>query len=122
MKRSLTILLLYVQVFFGNNCFAQHSSKTDSLIKIIMTDDHVTDLDDKGITLLSSGNLSAAGAYFEEAIKKEDAKSTQAYFGMGVVHWATNDTKNACKDWSALLALGDTAAFKLLDSDRKSVV
>src|SRR5262249_18383701 len=40
----------------------------------------------------------------------------EAYFNRGVARFELNDRANACRDWSAVLALGDTATFKLLDS------
>ena len=112
--RFIKAVMLVIIFSFSKNSFAQHSNKTDSVIKIIMSDDHVTDMNDQGTSLILNGNFSAASTYYNDEIKKDES-SKAAYFGRGVVNWAMSDTMNACRDWSALLALGDTAAFKLLD-------
>ena len=113
-SRFIQAVLLVIIFSFCKNAFAQNSSKTDSVIKIIMSDEHVTDMNDHGTELILNGNFSAASTFYNDEIKKDES-SKAAYFGRGVVNWAMSDTMNACKDWSALLALGDTAAFKLLD-------
>lgn len=88
---------------------------TDSVIRIIMESEYLTNNHDQGTALILNGNLSAAGQYYNTELKKDEG-SREAYFGRGVVNFATADTMSACRDWSALLALGDTAAFKLLDA------
>ena len=94
---------------------AQKVASSDSIIKIIMEEGNVTgDMNDHGTTLILNGNYSAASAFYNAELKKDEGNKA-AFFNRGLVHWITADTVNACRDWSALLALGDTAAFKLLD-------
>jgi TonB family protein len=92
----------------------QSISSTDSLVNAILGGEKLTDVN-RGTELILNGNLSAAGSYFNSEIKKDEG-NIEAYFGRGVVHLAMNDTMGACRDWSAVLALGDTATYKLLEA------
>ncbi|MBK7572758.1 MAG: hypothetical protein IPI10_14470 [Bacteroidetes bacterium] len=42
--------------------------------------------------------------------------NASAYFQRGVTNLGMGDTLNACRDWSSVLALGDTDMFNLLES------
>lgn len=96
--------------------FSQSSSKTDSVIKVIIGNERLTDLNDRGINLIKDEKYSEAGLFYGEEIKKNEGDK-DAWFNRGVVNWAMSDTLNACRDWSAVLALGDTETFKLLDKN-----
>ena len=93
---------------------AQPNTSSDSLVNAILGGEKLTDIN-RGTELILKGNLSAAGTYFNAEIKKDEG-NIDAYFGRGVVHLAMNDTMSACRDWSAVLALGDTATYKLLQA------
>jgi hypothetical protein len=92
----------------------QVSAKTDSVIRSILGSESLTGAPE-GKEMILSGNVTAAGSYFNEALQQDEGNK-DAYFGRGIVNWVMNDTLNACRDWSAVLALGDTETFRLLDS------
>jgi hypothetical protein len=98
-------------VLCSSMIFAQ--TKTDSVVQQLM-EDHSTPADE-GLKLISSGEYQQANQYFSSEINKDESDRT-AYFNRGVANWALSDTLNACRDWSAVLALGDTAMFNLLES------
>ncbi len=109
------VILPAVIFSFSESVQAQKTAASDSVVRIIMEEGNVTgNLNDKGTELILSGNYSAASAFYNTELKKDEGNKA-AFFNRGMVHWITADTVNACRDWSALLALGDTAAFKLLD-------
>jgi TonB family protein len=107
-----SILFLFCGCILSANCFSQ--SGADSLVKAMLSDEHVTQ-DNKGAELILNGNLSAAGDFYDTELKKDEG-NVNAYFGLGIVHIAKSDTLSACRDWSAVLALGDTATYRLLEA------
>ena len=109
--RRLTTLLFFV----ATSAFAQEAIK-DSVIKAALESESLTGNKEKGVQLIQQNNWGAANTYFNEEIRKNEG-DRQAYFGRGVVQWAQNDPAGACRDWSAVLALGDTATFQLLDKN-----
>ena len=96
------------------NTYAQGNISRDSLLKTLMSDQTTPDAD-QGLQLVQKGNLNAAGQFFSSEISKDES-DRKAYFRRGVVNFALSDTLSACRDWSAVLALGDTEMFNLLDS------
>lgn len=116
--RPFLIIIFIIPAFIltvAKSAQAQKTAASDSVIRIIMEEGNVTgDINDHGTALILNGNFSAASAFYNAELKKDEGNKT-AFFNRGLVHWITADTVNACRDWSALLALGDTAAFKLLD-------
>ncbi|MEP7263347.1 MAG: energy transducer TonB [Bacteroidota bacterium] len=114
-SKIIYILSALTCFMFSLNSSAQVSSKTDSTIKAILDGESLTGGANKGTELILQGNLSAADKFYDSELKKDEG-NVEAYFGRGVVHLALNDTLNACRDWSAVLALGDTATYKLLES------
>ncbi len=109
--KIISLLIIFPGI---KNCVAQKTAATDSVIRIILDEEHLTDMNDHGTELILNGNYSAASAFYTNEIKKDEGNKA-AFFNRGIALWVTSDTANACRDWSALLALGDTAAFKLLD-------
>ncbi len=107
--------IFLLAIFYSSKTYSQKISKTDSVINDIMNDDILSGPNDQGMSLIKDSKFMEATQYYNTEIKK-DAGNTSAYFNRGVSQWQMKDESNACKDWSALLALGDTAAFKLLDS------
>lgn len=108
----------FMFLLFTTGCMFSYtgfSQQTDSLVKAIISGDNVTGSMNKGTELILNGNLSAAGDFYNSELKKDEG-NIDAYFGRGVVHIAKSDTLSACRDWSAVLALGDTATYKLLES------
>lgn len=112
----ITYLFNILILLHGTKCSAQNAATSDSLIKTILNESNLTGVDDKGVTLIKSNKFWEANEYYSSEIKKDEGNK-EAYFNRGVINWALNDTKNACRDWSSVLALGDTAAFKLLDKN-----
>ena len=108
-------LILFLSVAFSYPCIGQDAS-TDSIVKAALESQSLTGEKDKGLQLIKEDNWSEANKYFTGEIKKNDA-DREAYFGRGVVNWAQNNVAGACRDWSAVLAMGDTATFKLLDQN-----
>ena len=106
----------YIFILFILNAsitFAQNKS-SDSLIRVLI-DEHTTPESDRGLQLIQDGNFSGANQFFSNEISKDES-DRKAYFRRGVANWALSDTLSACRDWSAVLALGDTEMFNLLDS------
>lgn len=114
-KSYLSILLL---LFFLSSLevLAQNTPETDSLIKQLLEQNSVTGNMNQGKELILENKMEQANIFFTKEIAN-DAGSREAYFNRGVVNWAMSNPENACRDWSSLLALGDTAAFKLLDKN-----
>lgn len=96
-------------------CNAQNNAKTDSVIRSILGEENVTRLTGVGTELINQNNFSGASLFLSNEIKKDDG-NREAYFNRGIVNIVLADTMAACRDWSAVLALGDTETFKLLDS------
>jgi hypothetical protein len=59
--------------------------------------------------------LKAQIVFLTKEISANESNAS-AYFQRGVANFAMSDTLEACRDWSAVLALGDTAMFNLLES------
>ncbi len=95
--------LMFVLIF-NFSCFSQN---TDS--------DQNIDPNNKGVILIKEAKYEEANKFFSEEIKKDESDK-DAYLNRGNALWEMNEEENACRDWSYLLALGDTAAFKLLDA------
>lgn len=110
-----SIFVIIIFLFIHHHSFAQLSAATDSVIRSIIKKESVTELNNKGVEMMLNGNISGAGSFYDNAIKKDEGNK-DAYYNRGIVSWVMNDTVAACRDWSAVLALGDTATFKLLDS------
>ncbi len=113
MKLISTITLLAVNCLYSQG---QTKVNTDSLINSLTSQSIVTNPNDMGVTLLKSANYSEATNFYSAEINK-DAGNASAYFNRGISQWQTNEPAKACQDWSAVLALGDTATFKLLDAN-----
>ena len=109
-------LILSGFVFCCSNSFGQKTVNTDSLINSMVNESIVTSPTDAGITLLKSANYSDATKFYSAEISKNQGNA-EAYFNRGISQWQTNEPSKACQDWSAVLALGDTATFKLLDAN-----
>ena len=112
-QRKFHFILTFIFLYIFSVSNAQHSA-SDSLVKAMMENESLTK-NDKGAELILNGNLSAAGQYYSSEIKKDEG-NVEAYFGRGIVHLAKSDTMSACRDWSAVLALGDTATYNLLEA------
>ena len=67
------------------------------------------------MTLINSGNFESANSFLSKEINSNESNAS-AYFQRGVTNWGMGDTLNACRDWSSVLALGDTDMFNLLES------
>jgi hypothetical protein len=70
---------------------------------------------DAGMNLIQTGEYQQANQYLSNAISKDESDK-EAYYKRGVANWAMSDTVSACRDWSSVLALGDTEMFNLLES------
>ena len=116
MSISPRMILIFAGFLFPSRSYSQHAEKTDSVIKSILGNERLTDVNDHGITLMKDEKYSEANLFYSEQIKKDEGNK-EAYFNRGVANWAMNDASHACRDWSAVLALGDTATFKLLDKN-----
>ena len=110
LKRVILFFILLSAVFF---CEAQSALQKDSLIQSLLKN-HVT-TEDQGIQLINSGNFESANSFLTKEISSNESNAS-AYFQRGVANFAMSDTLEACRDWSAVLALGDTAMFNLLES------
>jgi hypothetical protein len=86
---------------------------TDTLIQNL--EQPSTTINDQGVILLKTGKFEDANQFLTNQISKDES-DREAYFKRGIANWALSDTLSACRDWSAVLALGDTAMFNLLDS------
>lgn len=112
------ICFIIVELLISVVAYSQNAipAKTDSLIRTILSQEQLTTANDKGMTLIKESKFTEAGNYFSNEIKKDESDK-YAYFNRGAVNWVMSDTLSACRDWSAVLALGDTATFKLLDKN-----
>jgi hypothetical protein len=108
MASKIFITLLFISFFTS----AQTHNK-DSLVKVLLNDNSTPD-SDQGLQLVQSGDFNGANQYFSNEINKDES-DRKAYFRRGVANWALSDTLSACRDWSAVLALGDTEMFNILD-------
>jgi hypothetical protein len=111
--KNYIVVLIIINSISIFNCFGQKN--TDSLINTLISTSYATNPNDKGINLIQSSDFSAASQFYSSEINKNVSNSA-AYLNRGISNWAIKDESSACRDWSAVLALGDTAAFKLLDS------
>jgi len=111
-----TLLVTCIVSGLIHNSYSQNAAVTDSVIKAVLESQSLIGEKDKGVTLIKQDKLDEAGQYFNEELKKNEA-NRQAFFGRGVVHWAQNEQADACRDWSAVVALGDTSTLKLLDKN-----
>ena len=109
--KSLFIFILFILNI--SIIFAQNKS-SDSLVRVLMDEQSTTE-ENQGLQLIQNGNFSGANQFFSNEISKDES-DRKAYFRRGVANWALSDTLSACRDWSAVLALGDTEMFNLLDS------
>lgn len=108
MKIYCLILFLFLQ----NGLFAQSLSEAE-VQKLLET--HTVPGADAGLNLIQSGQYDQANKFFSSEISKDES-DREAYFKRGVANWALSDTLSACRDWSSVLALGDTEMFNLLES------
>lgn len=113
---SFLYVVSVILLFFSYSTFSQTNTKTDSVVQSLLNENHVTDLNDKGVVLINQEKYNEANIFFSGEIAKNDGNK-EAYFNRGVTNWAMSNPASACRDWSAVLALGDTAAFKLLDKN-----
>ena len=108
------ITTLLVMFILPQYLSAQSNLNKDSLVKSLLSDQTTPDVD-KGVQLIQTGDFSGANKFFSNEINKDES-DRKAYFKRGVANWALSDTLSACRDWSAVLALGDTEMFNILDS------
>lgn len=96
--------------------YSQSNPATDSLVQLIIDEPVSTEGGtEAGVQLIQKGNYGEATKFFSAEIGKDES-DRRAFFRRGVANFAMSDTLAACRDWSAVLALGDTAMFNLLDS------
>jgi hypothetical protein len=112
MNKLFTILIFSFISTVGT--YAQTNVNRDSLVNALLNE-QTTPGNDQGLQLIQNGNYAGANQFFSNAISNDES-DRKAYFRRGVANWALSDTLNACRDWSAVLALGDTEMFNLLDS------
>ena len=105
---------LSVAVSICISIYAQQNPMNDSIINSIMQSQNVTG-NEEGLQLIQSGDYNGANRFLSNAISQDESDRT-AYFQRGVSNWALSDTLSACRDWSAVLAMGDTDMFNLLES------
>ena len=106
-------LFLYILIFSFQTLYAQDTKK-EAEVKELM-EINSTPTNDAGMNLIQSGQYQQANQYFSTAINNDESNRS-AYYQRGVANWALSDTVSACRDWSAVLALGDTEMFNLLES------
>ncbi len=111
LSRTALLLILWFPVLISNG---QNPTQNDSLIQSMMKD-HISPDIEQGVSLINSGNYQNASSFLSKEIATNES-NTSAYFQRGVANWAMSDTLSACRDWSAVLALGDTEMFNLLES------
>ena len=92
---------------------AQSLTKKDSVLNLVHDEKVFPDQDEKGLGLIKDNRLEEANTFFSEELKKNE-ENREAYFKRGIVKWELNDSTAACRDWSAVLALGDTETYNLL--------
>jgi hypothetical protein len=107
-----TICSLFILLLFNFSLFAQ-TEKEKEIQGILQS--NPTSMNDTGMHLIQNGQYEQANNYFSSSINRDGSDRT-AYFQRGVSNWALSDTLNACRDWSAVLALGDTEMYNLLES------
>lgn len=108
--------LLFLSIFICVDGFSVCCSEIDSVIVDLHGDAQFIDPNSPGVTLIKQEKYEEANQLLTNEIVKNESNSL-AYFNRGVVRWNMGDASNACRDWSAVLALGDTATFKLLDKN-----
>jgi TonB family protein len=114
-RRFFTRLAICILFALSTNTelLAQKSSNFDPEVNKIL--DNQLFQPDEGMKLIADKKYEEANEFLNQAIIKDDLNK-EAYFKRGVVNWELNDTMAACRDWSSVLALGDTATFLLLES------
>ncbi len=105
--------LLAIATFLCSEPMNAQTLGSDSLVNIIFND-RLFD-QDQGVELIKQEKFEEANSYLNTILEKDDLNK-DAYFKRGVVNWELNDTLAACRDWSSVLAMGDTASFLLLES------
>ena len=109
------ILFFFFLILFLKS-FSQSNTHTDSLVNALLNSTTLTGNNQEGLNLIKENKFEQANSVFSTEISK-DAGNKEAYFNRGVTNWAMSNPANACRDWSSVLALGDTVAFKLLDKN-----
>ncbi len=111
-----TFLLLFSCCFLFpfDKAIAQKTTHADSVVNSVFNKSIVSAPGDAGVQLIKSEKYADAASFYSSQINK-DVGNVQAYMNRGVAQWQMNEPSHACRDWSAVLALGDTATFKLLD-------
>lgn len=104
-------IFLIIHLLFSGLIYAQ---APDSSVNKLL-EGHMIEQGDHGVELIQSGNFQGANVFLSSEINKDES-NREAYFKRGVSNWALSDTLNACRDWSSVLALGDTQMFNLLES------
>lgn len=110
-KVAFTFLSLLI---FSTEIYAQNDVVKDTVVQNILNSD-LASSGNQGVTLMKNGDYENANKFFTSEISNDQSNSA-AYFHRGVANFAMSDTLNACRDWSAVLAMGDTAMFNLLES------
>lgn len=116
MKKTAFYFSFLCSLFSFHVLPAQHAEKTDSIITTILNESKSTGADDQGLMLIKNEKYDEANKFFTGAINKDES-NRDAYFKRGVTNWHLNDSLSACRDWSAVLALGDTATYLLLQKN-----
>jgi TonB family protein len=107
--------LVVIGFLFVKNFYGQAPGNDADSLKRVMDIYSSDQQGGKGVDLILDHKYSEASSFFSDIIK-QDESARDAYFKRGVAEWSQSDTNAACRDWSAVLALGDTATFLLLDS------
>lgn len=108
---SRSFILLFTLI--SSSSIAQKSRKIDPEVKKVLDEQLFSD--DQGMQLIQNKKYDEANTYLNDVLAKDDLNK-EAYFKRGVVNWQLSDTVAACRDWSSVLALGDTATFMLLEA------
>ncbi|HRH65550.1 MAG TPA: energy transducer TonB [Bacteroidia bacterium] len=114
--RIVSFYCCFCAPFATTGLFAQKVEKSDSLISTILKESNTTGQEDQGLMLIKTEKYEEANTFFTGAINKDES-NRDAYFKRGVTNWKLNDSLSACRDWSAVLALGDTATYLLLQKN-----
>ncbi|HNS12368.1 MAG TPA: energy transducer TonB [Bacteroidia bacterium] len=101
------------------NVLGQSPAKSDKEVRKIL-DEQLFE-PDEGMQLIQNEKFEDANVYLNDILAKDDLNK-EAYFKRGVVNWELSDTVAACRDWSSVLALGDTATFMLLEAQCHSTM
>jgi hypothetical protein len=91
----------------------QQPSLADTTVREAVEQALSRDPADPGLQLIQSQQFQKAENFLNNSLKENDL-NPNAYFQRGVVNWQQSDTLAACRDWSSVLALGDTATYLLL--------